>query len=66
MIGLQDMLVQSAGNTVYLFPAWPKEWNVRFKLHLPQNTVVEAEIKNGKINYEICSPYKMWKVVLPE
>ena len=48
MIGLQEMLLQTNGDTIYLFPAWPKEWDVHFKLHAPGNTQVEAELKNGK------------------
>lgn len=51
MIGLQEMLLQTTGEgKIMLFPAWPKEWNVHFKLHAPQNTTVEAEMKNGKVN----------------
>jgi hypothetical protein len=50
MIGLQEMLLQTNGDKIYLFPAWPVDWDVHFKLHAPQNTVVEAELKNGKVN----------------
>lgn len=51
MIGLQEMLLQTTDKgKILLFPAWPKEWNVHFKLHAPQNTTVEAEMKNGKVN----------------
>lgn len=49
MIGLQEMLLQTDGNRILLFPAWPKEKDVRFKLHAPYNTVVEAEWKDGKM-----------------
>ncbi|HMQ90764.1 MAG TPA: hypothetical protein PKB07_24360, partial [Flavilitoribacter sp.] len=49
MIGLQEMLLQTNGDAIYLFPAWPKEWNVHFKLCAPRNTRVEAELKNGKV-----------------
>lgn len=48
MIGVQEMLLQSNGDKIYLFPAWPKDWDVHFKLHAPGNTVVEAELKNGE------------------
>jgi len=34
---------------IVLLPAWPKEWDVDFKLHAPQRTVVECSVKNGKI-----------------
>jgi len=51
MIGLQEMLLQTTDDgKILLFPAWPKDWNVHFKLHAPKNTTVEAELKNGKVN----------------
>jgi hypothetical protein len=49
MIGLQEMLLQTNGNKIYLFPAWPKNWNVHFKLHAPNKTTVECTLKDGKI-----------------
>jgi hypothetical protein len=36
MIGLQEMLLQTNGDSLLLFPAWPKEWDVTFKLHAPK------------------------------
>ena len=41
--------MQTNGDRILLFPAWPKEWNVHFKLHAPGQTVVEAELKEGKV-----------------
>ncbi|MCH5597855.1 hypothetical protein [Niabella ginsengisoli] len=49
MIGVQEMLMQTVDDKIYLFPAWPKDWNVHFKLHAPKQTTVEAELKNGKL-----------------
>jgi hypothetical protein len=49
MIGLQEMLLQTNGNKIFLFPAWPKNMDVHFKLHAPYNTTVEAEIINGNL-----------------
>jgi hypothetical protein len=49
MIGLQEMLMQTDDQKIYLFPAWPKDWNVHFKLHAKQNTTVEAELFNGEL-----------------
>jgi hypothetical protein len=49
MIGLQEMLLQTDDRRILLFPAWPKDIDVHFKLHAPYNTTVEAELKNGKV-----------------
>lgn len=49
MIGLQEMLLQTNGDELLLFPAWPREWDVHFKLHAPGGTTVEAELKGGKV-----------------
>ena len=49
MIGLQEMLLQCAGDKLVLFPAWPKDWDVNFKLHAPGNTIVECSWKAGEI-----------------
>ncbi|RLD83809.1 MAG: hypothetical protein DRJ10_02780 [Bacteroidetes bacterium] len=46
---LQRMLVQYDGDKILLFPAWPKNWDVDFKLHVPGNTTVEVKLKNGKV-----------------
>jgi hypothetical protein len=51
MIGLQEMLMQTVDDKIVLFPAWPQEWDVDFKLHAPGNTTVEASLVNGKIEY---------------
>ena len=44
---LQFMLLQADGRKLYVLPAWPKSWNVSFKLHAPYNTTVEGEFKAG-------------------
>jgi hypothetical protein len=49
MIGLQEMLLQTDDKKIYLLPAWPRDWDVHFKLHAPYNTTIEAVIKEGKI-----------------
>ena len=51
MIGLQEMLLQTTGDNIVLFPAWPMDWDVDFKLHAPGNTTVEARLVNGTIEY---------------
>ena len=51
MIGVQEMLLQETPEgELLLFPAWPKEWNAKFRLHATGGRIVEAEINNGKIN----------------
>jgi hypothetical protein len=47
MIALQEMLLQANGAKIYLAPAWPREWDVDFKLHAPQQTTVQGQIRNG-------------------
>ena len=44
---LQAMIMQSDGRKIYLFPAWPRKWNVDFKLHAPLKTVIEGTFNNG-------------------
>jgi hypothetical protein len=56
MIGLQEMLMQTDGSRIYLFPSWPKDWDVTFKLHAPYNTTVEATLKDGKLKNLTVTP----------
>ncbi len=56
MIGLQEMLLQTDGKKILLFPAWPKDQDVHFKLHAPYNTTVEASVINGQVQSLIVIP----------
>ncbi len=56
MIGVQEMLIQNVGEKIYLLPAWPKEWDVNFKLHAPGNTIVECSLEGGKIKRLVVTP----------
>lgn len=47
MAQLQEMLMQTPGEKIYLFPAWPADWDVDFKLHAPKQTVVEGSLRGG-------------------
>ncbi len=49
MKAFQSMLLQTDGRRIFLFPAWPKEWDVEFKLHAPEQTTLEGIYRNGKI-----------------
>lgn len=46
---LQLMLLQFNGETIYLLPAWKKEWDVTFKLYAPMDTVICCVYKGGKV-----------------
>ena len=58
MIGLQEMLMQTVDRKIYLFGAWPKDWDVNFKLHAPYQTTVEGVFKDGKIETLKVTPEK--------
>ncbi len=50
MIGLQEMLLQEkADGSLDICPAWPKDWDVHFKLHAPGQTLLEVQWYDGKL-----------------
>jgi hypothetical protein len=64
------MLIQaeplSEGGAIRLLPAWPKAWDVEFKLHAPGNTVVHAKQVAGKVTVVSVTPESRRKdVILP-
>ena len=64
MIGIQEMLLQTDDKKIFLFPAWPKNWDIHLKLHAPYQTTVEAIIKNGKLTYLEVIPKERMKDVI--
>ena len=66
MIGVQEMLMQTVGEKIYVLPAWPKDWDVRFKLHAPQNTIVECEYIGGRITKMQVTPKSREKDVVTD
>lgn len=48
-VALQKMLIQEDGDKIVLLPAWPKNWDCKFKLRAAKNTVLSGEIKGGKL-----------------
>ena len=64
MIGLQEMLIQTVDDKIYLFPAWPEEWDVHFKLHVDKVTTVEVELVDGKLRNLIVSPFNRSKDIV--
>jgi len=60
------MLMQAEGNEIRIFPAWPKTWDVSFRLHAPHKTIVEAELRNGVITKLKVTPESRRKdVIIP-
>ena len=58
--GLNYMLLSpldDAKRGMLIFPTFPtQQWDVRFKLHAPKNTVIEASCQGGKLEYLIVTP----------
>jgi hypothetical protein len=50
------MLLQSDGDKIRLLPAWPKDWDVSFKLHASANTTVQCVYRGGKVEKLIVTP----------
>ncbi|NNM85728.1 MAG: hypothetical protein HKL96_08240 [Phycisphaerales bacterium] len=44
-----SMLLQFDGDKILLLPAWPRHWDAIFKLHAPDKTVVECELRSGTV-----------------
>ena len=52
LVGVQEMLLApepTPQGKLHLFPAWPTDWDVDFKLHAPGPTVVEAVLRAGNL-----------------
>lgn len=47
--GVQSLVIQCDGKRMDLFPAFPSDWDCDFKLNAPYKTIVEGQLKNGKI-----------------
>lgn len=48
MITLQEMIMQSYDGTIYLLPAFPKDWNVDFKLSTPAGNSIRGIYQDQK------------------
>ncbi len=48
MIALHKMLVNTAGDSTLLFSAWPKDWDVEYKLYLPKNKFIRGKYTKEK------------------
>lgn len=65
MIGVQEMLVQQTDETVYLLPAWPKEWTVSFRQYLPGGATAEVEWDGTTLRWNIVGGQAR-RVILPD
>ena len=54
--GLQQMHMQAVDRKILLFPAWPKDWDVEFKLNAPYRTTVQGKFEKGKLVDLIVTP----------
>jgi len=64
-VALQCMLMQTDNGKIRLLPAWSKGWNADFKLHAPQQTVVQGSIKNGEVvNLKVSPQQRRGDVIL--
>jgi alpha-L-fucosidase 2 len=64
ILALQRMLIQYDDDLIYMFPAWPKEWDVHFKVNAPDNTTIEGIYENGNVIKMKTSPEKR-NIILP-
>lgn len=47
---LQKMVMQVEGRTIFICPAFPKKWNVAFKLFVDAETIMEVKCENGNFS----------------
>lgn len=48
LMTLQTMILQHEGRVIRLLPAWPKDWDVEFRLYAPERTRVEGVVRGGR------------------
>lgn len=51
-VGIQEMLLApkpGPNGKLNLFPSWPTDWDVDFKLHAPGKTIVEGVFRGGQL-----------------
>jgi hypothetical protein len=46
---VQALLLQSDGDDILLLPAWPEGWDADFRLHAPRRTVIEGQVREGRL-----------------
>lgn len=70
MTGLHAMLVASEPDPkgrLFLLPAWPRNWDVTFRVRAPGGTIVDGTVESGKLVRLVTTPVERRDdVVLPE
>ena len=67
MIGMQEMVMQTHAGKIRLLPAWPKEWDVDFRLHAPRQTVVEGSFRDGElVRHQVTPGSRQQEVIVQE
>jgi alpha-L-fucosidase 2 len=67
MMGVQNMLIQNVGDSIYVLPSWPSTWNVDYKLQALENTSVRIISNGTSISQLIVTPSsRRPDVVLPD
>lgn len=67
MTTVQYMLLQTDEGKIRILPAWPKNWDVSFKLHGAGKTVVECVYRGGKIEkLQVTPEGRRQNIILPE
>lgn len=74
MKAFQAMVIQTEAaigeaddGKIFLLPAWPRDWDLAFKLHAPGQTTIEGRYHDGKIEaLRVNPPQRRSDVVLPE
>lgn len=68
MNAFQTMIIHAEytenDQSIILFPAWPVDWDLKFKLNAPMNTTIEGELKDGKIKYLHVNPKSREKDII--
>ena len=66
MIQLQEMLLQTDGDAIYLLPCWDKSVDVTFRLHAPGNTVIECCYQGGALqSLRVTPAARQQDVIMP-
>lgn len=51
MSALQAMVMQCDEDQIHMLPAWPNEWDVKFRLFAPGRKIVSGSYREGKLEY---------------